>query len=462
MKYVYILHFYIERDDFLNRIDNRACDELRQIKITKNYTKYAEGSVLIEVGETKVLCNASIEEKVPPFLKNTGSGWITAEYSMLPRATQTRKIRESSRGKIEGRTQEIQRLIGRALRSVIDLKKLGERTIWIDCDVIQADGGTRTAAITGAFIALADAVLALYNQKKIKKMPIKSFIAATSVGIYEGQKILDLCYEEDSKAQVDMNIIMTDKLEFVELQGTAEGFPFKRHELNELIDLGQKGNLELINKQKEVLKELLDILKPKTEVVVATSNAHKLSEIGKILSDFDVKILSMKSVGLSNLEIVEDGETFEENAFIKAREVAKRTGKITIADDSGLCVDALGGSPGIYSARFSGENANDEKNNNKLLKLMDMVKGKNRTAKFVSAIGVVFPNGEEFSVRGECFGKIGYEKVGSNGFGYDPLFIVDGMDKTFAQLSSDEKNKISHRSKSLEKMREEFKKRLKK
>lgn len=448
---------------FLSRFDGRKNDELRSVKITRNYTKYAEGSVLIEVGETKVLCNASVEEKVPPFLKGSGKGWITAEYSMLPRSTHFRKIRESSRGKIDGRTQEIQRLIGRALRSVIDLGSLGERTIWVDCDVIQADGGTRTASITGAFVAVADALYKLYKKGSIKRIPLNSFVAATSVGIQDGEMILDLCYEEDSKAHVDMNVIMTREGEFIEVQGTGEEKPFKREELNGLLDLAQKGNNELIETQKEALRDIEYLIRGgDLKVVVATSNAHKLEEIGKILENFDATILSMKDVDLSGLEIEENGSTFEENALIKAREVQKRTGMITIADDSGLMVEALDGAPGIYSARFSGEGANDQKNNEKLLEMMADVKPEKRKARFVSSIAIVFPDGDEFTVRGECHGTIGYEPKGENGFGYDPLFIVrEKNDKTFGELSSDEKNAISHRSRSLQKMRREFEKRFK-
>lgn len=445
----------------MSRLENRKNDELREIKITRDYTKYAEGSVLIEMGETKVICTASIEDKVPPFLKNSGSGWITAEYSMLPRSTHQRKVRESSRGKVEGRTQEIQRLIGRALRSVINLKALGEKTIWIDCDVIQADGGTRTASITGAFVAMADALHKLYKSKAINKMPITSFVSAVSVGIVNGENVLDLCYEEDSSAQVDMNIIMTNKGEFVELQGTAEGFPFKKDQLQDLIDLGEKGNEMLIDAQKRSLGEIANlILGEKSQVVIATSNAHKLEEIGTILKGFQVEILSMKDVNLHGLEIEENGTTFEENALIKAREVMKRTGKIAIADDSGLMVDAIGGKPGIYSARFAGENATDKDNNEKLLKMMNNFNMSKRTARFVSSIAVVFPSGEEFAVRGTCEGKIGFEEKGSNGFGYDPLFIVDKYNKTFGELPSEVKNRISHRSRSLEKMKEEFERRF--
>lgn len=236
------------------RIDGRRNDQVRPTKITRNYTKYAEGSVYIEVGDTKVLCNVSIEDKVPPFLKGSGEGWITAEYNMLPRSTGTRKVRDIARLKIDGRTMEIQRLIGRALRSVVDLKALGEKTLWIDCDVIQADGGTRTTSITGAFVAMVDAVNKLHKEKPFKVYPIRSFVAATSIGIVNGEKIIDLCYEEDSNAKVDMNIIGTHEGEFVEVQGTGEETPMTRSELNELLDLGEKGLKQMIEIQKSALK----------------------------------------------------------------------------------------------------------------------------------------------------------------------------------------------------------------
>ena len=236
------------------RIDGRKNDQVRHTKVTRNYIKHAEGSVLIEVGDTKVICTASIEDKVPPFLKGTGEGWITAEYNMLPRSTATRKVREIARLKLDGRTMEIQRLIGRALRSVVDLKALGEKTIWIDCDVIQADGGTRTTSITGAFIALVDAVNKIHKQKSFKVYPIRKFVCATSVGIVGEEKLLDLCYEEDSNAKVDMNIIGTDDGQFVEIQGTGEEAPFTRSELNEILDLGEKGIKQMIQLQKDCLK----------------------------------------------------------------------------------------------------------------------------------------------------------------------------------------------------------------
>ena len=237
------------------RPDGRKFDELRDIKITRNYLKSAEGSVLIEMGDTKVICAASIENKVPPFLRDMNKGWVTGEYAMLPRATDTRTVRESARGKIGGRTHEIQRLIGRSMRSVVDLDALGERTIWIDCDVIQADGGTRTASITGAFVAMKDAVSYAMENHLIEVQPVKDYLAAVSVGIIDGEVRLDLPYEEDSKAEVDMNIVMTGAGKFIEVQGTAETNPFGSDHLQEMLGLAESGIQKIIEIQKEVLGE---------------------------------------------------------------------------------------------------------------------------------------------------------------------------------------------------------------
>lgn len=247
----------------MDRIDGRGHEELRRVKITRNYIKHAEGSVLIEMGDTKVICTASIEDRVPPFLKGTGRGWITGEYGMLPRSTEVRKIRESIRGKVDGRTMEIQRLIGRALRSVVNLNELGESTIYIDCDVIQADGGTRTASITGAFVALVDAMNVMHEQGKLKKIPIRSYVAAVSIGVKDGEVLLDLNYVEDSSCQVDMNIVMTELGELVEIQGTGEEKPFTKNELEQMLAVGERGIMELILYQKECLGSLGQIIKEK-------------------------------------------------------------------------------------------------------------------------------------------------------------------------------------------------------
>ncbi len=236
----------------MRRMDGRACNEKRRVKMIRGFQKYPAGSVWIEMGNTKVICAATVEDRVPFFLKGTGTGWIAAEYSLLPSATSTRTQREVMKGRATGRTQEIQRLIGRALRSVVDLKALGERTVHIDCDVVQADGGTRTAAITGAFVALVEACETFYRKGNV--FPVKDFLAAVSVGISDaGEPILDLCYEEDSHAIVDMNVVMTGCGEFVEVQGTGEGRPFSRREMDQLLAYGEKGAMELISYQKDVL-----------------------------------------------------------------------------------------------------------------------------------------------------------------------------------------------------------------
>ncbi|MGD8352091.1 MAG: ribonuclease PH [Nitrospirota bacterium] len=232
------------------RVDGRATDELRPLKITRNIVSHAEGSALIEVGGTRIICTASIEDKVPHFLKDTGRGWITAEYAMLPRATHTRSVRESTMGRVGGRTHEIQRLIGRSLRSVVEMTALGERTVWIDCDVMQADGGTRTAAITGGFICLADALRHAFECGMMEKVPIVDCVAAVSVGIVDGRPMLDLCYREDFEAEVDMNVVMTGSGGFVEVQGTAETRAFPRATLEELLNLAEGGIAKLVEAQR--------------------------------------------------------------------------------------------------------------------------------------------------------------------------------------------------------------------
>ena len=237
----------------MQRTDGRRPDELRPIAVTRGYTDFAEGSTLYSAGRTRVLVTASVEDKVPDFLRGSGKGWVTAEYSMLPRATETRTPREAAKGRQSGRTQEIQRLIGRSLRSICDLRALGERTVWLDCDVLQADGGTRTASISGAYLALADAVGLLLERGKLKESPLREEVAAVSVGVVGGVPCLDLCYTEDSTAQVDLNLVMTASGGFVELQGTAEGMPFRPEELDAMIALGRSGIEEIVALQRRTL-----------------------------------------------------------------------------------------------------------------------------------------------------------------------------------------------------------------
>jgi ribonuclease PH len=245
------------------RSDQRPANQLRDTIITPNYTMHAEGSVLISAGHTKVICTASVEDRVPPFLRNTGKGWVTAEYGMLPRATSTRMQREASSGKVGGRTQEIQRLIGRSLRSITNLPALGERTIWVDCDVIQADGGTRTASITGAFVALALALEKMRERDVVRIIPLLDYVAAISVGIVDGEPLLDLAYDDDSRADVDMNIVKTGDGRFIEVQGTAEADPFGREALNALLDLADQGIRQLIEKQRAIVGHLVKFPEPK-------------------------------------------------------------------------------------------------------------------------------------------------------------------------------------------------------
>ena len=429
------------------REDGRKFDEERKIKITKNVNIYAEGSVLIEIGNTKVLCTASVSDKVPPFLRGTGKGWLTAEYSMLPRATNERNSRESAKGKLSGRTVEIQRLIGRALRASIDLEKLGERLITIDCDVLQADGGTRTTSITGGYIALALAIKKLLADEVIEENPLISNVAAISVGKLNSDLIVDLKYSEDSAAEVDMNVIMNKKGEFIEVQGTGEESTFTRKELNALLDLAENSINRIIALQDEIINQ------EPLKIFLATGNQHKIEEIKDIFSNIEnVEILSIRD-GIEIPEVEEDGETFEANSQKKARLISSYLNMIAIADDSGLCVDALDGEPGVYSARYSG--TGDDLENNKLL-IRNLQGKENRAAKFVSVISLAKPNGEIYSFRGEIEGKIIDEAKGSTGFGYDPYFYVEQYQKTLAELP-ELKNKISHRAKALEKLKEELK-----
>lgn len=251
------------------RIDGRELDELRPVKITRHYNKYAEGSALIEVGDTRVVCTASIDDKVPPFRKGSGKGWVTAEYGMIPRATEVRTVREAAKGRQGGRTLEIQRLIGRSLRAVVNLEALGERTLHIDCDVVQADGGTRTASITGAFVAVADACHKLEQAGVLSALPIRDFVGAVSVGIVDGEACLDLCYAEDSSAAVDMNIVMTGGGRYVELQGTGEQATFDRAEMDRLLELGRDGITRLVRYQRTVLGELGERI-----VAITTKGRH--------------------------------------------------------------------------------------------------------------------------------------------------------------------------------------------
>lgn len=437
------------------RHDGRAVQELRPIKIETNVFKHPEGSVVVSFGDTKVICSATLEESVPPFLRETETGWVTAEYSMLPRATNTRNRRESAKGKLSGRTMEIQRLIGRSLRAVIDLKKLGERSIIVDCDVIQADGGTRTASITGGFVALRLAINKMLASGELKEDPVKEHLAAISVGILpDATVVTDLDYQEDSSAAVDMNLVMTETGKFVEIQGTGEEATFDDNELNTLILHGKTGIEELIAYQKEALMDDVEI-EEKT-IVIATRNPGKAKEFEALFAKegYQVKTL-LDYPELPDVE--ETGTTFEENARLKAETIAQLLQQPVLADDSGLAVDALNGMPGIFSARFAGERKSDAANNAKLLHELTDVPDEKRTAHFHCTLVFAAPQKESLVVEADWNGRIGRIPQGENGFGYDPLFIVPGYEKTSAELTSEEKNLISHRGMAVKKLEQVWK-----
>ncbi|MGM0212708.1 ribonuclease PH [Enterococcus sp. AZ109] len=437
------------------RHDGRSLQQLRKVTIETNVFKHPEGSVVISFGDTKVICSATVEESVPPFLRGAGTGWVTAEYSMLPRATNTRNRRESAKGKLSGRTMEIQRLIGRALRAVIDLGKLGERSIVVDCDVTQADGGTRTASITGGFVALRLAINKLLASGELTEDPIKEHLAAISVGILpDGQVVTDLDYVEDSSAAVDMNIVMTESGRFVEIQGTGEEATFDDTELNALILHGKAGIEELISYQKEALHTVDTEQVAEKSVVIATGNPGKVKEFSALFARAGYQIKTLAD--FPNLPDVEEtGKTFEENARLKAETIAQILQQPVLADDSGLAVDALNGMPGIYSARFAGERKSDAANNAKLLHELTEVPDEKRSAHFHCTLVFAAPNKESLVVEADWPGQIARIPQGDNGFGYDPLFFVPEFNKTAAEMTAAEKNEVSHRAqavKALEKV----------
>ena len=430
----------------MERKDGRAFDMPRTHHMITDFVSIAAGSCLIETGGTRVICTASVEEGVPPFLRGKNCGWLTAEYAMLPASTGRRKQRDGL--KKDGRGVEISRLIGRALRQAVDRSCLGERTITIDCDVLEADGGTRTASITGGFVALVCAIDKLIKEGKLKESPITHQIAAISAGVVEGTPCLDLCYVEDSSADTDMNFVMNDAGEFIELQGTGEGAAFSRDKLNRLIDLGESGCRQLMQAQREALGERAQWIGQKQTLVLASNNAHKISELTAMLGH-KYRVISMREAGFTD-EIIENGQTFEENARIKAETVMQATGYLTLADDSGLAVDALGGAPGVHSARYAGEQHSDADNNALLMQNMENIPDEARTARFVSCIAIASPFAPTQVVRGECPGKITRARRGSGTFGYDPYFEYEnGL--TFAEMSSEEKNRVSHRARAMEK-----------
>ena len=413
--------------------------ELRPVKLTRGGLDHAEGSVLVEFGRTRVLCAASVAEEVPRWRRGSGLGWVTAEYAMLPRATNTRGDRESVKGRLGGRTQEISRLVGRSLRACVDYKALGENTIVIDCDVLQADGGTRTAAVTGGYVALADAVAWLRERKRTKGDPLLTSVAAVSVGVVDGEPRLDLCYEEDVAADTDMNVVCTAAGDFVEIQGTAEREPFSRDLLGQLLDLATKGCADLTHSSPKPWPVSADAL------VLATRNEGKLRELARILSSRSSNRLDAFP---GAPDVPETGATFEANALLKARAIAAYTKLPAVADDSGLCVDALNGMPGVLSARWAGQHGDDKANLELVLAQVADVPDARLGARFVCAAALVAPadgDAGEWVVTGEVEGRLIRVPRGSGGFGYDPIFVPDGFDLTTAEMTPEAKDAISHR-----------------
>ena len=429
----------------------RPADELRMVRILPDYTEMAAGSVLICCGRTKVICTASVQDGVPGFLRGKGRGWLTAEYAMLPGSTPQRKARDGV--KKDGRGVEIQRLIGRSLRAACDLTRLGERTVYIDCDVIQADGGTRTASITGAFAALCIAVDRLMQEGALVDSPIIRQVAAVSAGVIDDVCTLDLEYAQDSRAQVDMNIVMTrdgaGNLGFVEVQGTGEGRCYTRQELDRLLALGEKGCLELMQAQLDALGSRAGVICKKPQLALASNNFGKLKELKQLLGGrFDVR--SMREMDVE-LDVDENGETFEENALIKAKALMDVCHCATLADDSGLCVEQLGGRPGVHSARYCGVHGDDEANNQLLLKELSDKPAPHR-AHYGAAVALCRPGREPIVVYGRCDGEIIHEYRGDGGFGYDPLFLSDDLGVTFAEADPEAKNGVSHRARAIAKL----------
>ncbi|MHC1786521.1 MAG: ribonuclease PH [Christensenellales bacterium] len=430
----------------MQRLDGRTEQEMRAVTLEPGFVRTAAGSCLISFGGTRVLCTASVEEGVPPFLKNRGMGWLTAEYAMLPASTGSRKQRDGV--KKDGRGVEIGRLIGRSLRQALDMTRLGERSITIDCDVIEADGGTRTAAITGGFVALCLAIDHLIRQGTLKESPIIHQVAAVSCGIVAGIPLLDLCYREDSMADTDMNLVMNEAFRFIELQGTGEGRAFSAEELGRMLSLAHAGIQALFVRQAAALGQAAYVIGQPQTLVLASNNGHKLRELSGMLGD-RYRLLSMREAGFTG-EIEEDGATFKENAIKKAEAVCQATGYAALADDSGLVVEALDGAPGVLSARYAGLHGDDQANNELLIRNLQAVPDPRR-AVFVSAIALASPFLPTRVFEGVCPGEITREPRGTGGFGYDPYFEYEGG-KTFGEMSDDEKAQVSHRARAMAKL----------
>ena len=424
------------------RPSGRGADELRPVSLEPGVAKHAEGSCLVKFGETHVLCAATIEDKPPSFLRGTGLGWVTAEYGMLPRATHSRTRREAKVGQQTGRSQEIQRLIGRSLRIVADRVALGERQIVIDCDVLQADGGTRTAAITGGYVALYQAAQKLLDAKDVKHLPMDGEVAAISCGVYRGQPVLDLDYAEDSDCEADANFVITGDGRLVEVQATAEGRGLQRRRAAGNARAREKGDQRAdrgATRGSGALMSAPRRLSSGGKLVVASHNPGKLREIGDLLAPYGLEAVSAAALGLPEPEETET--TFIGNARLKAHAAATAAELPALSDDSGLSVDALGGDPGIYSARWAGPEKDFAAAMRIVWDKLDAAgAAEPRRARFVCALCLAWPDGADAVFEGVVEGRLVWPPRGDLGFGYDPMFVADDIaasdgDHTFGEIA---------------------------
>ncbi|MGX0999082.1 ribonuclease PH/non-canonical purine NTP pyrophosphatase (RdgB/HAM1 family) [Bradyrhizobium diazoefficiens] len=446
------------------RPSRRAPDELRPVTLERGVVKYAEGSCLVKFGDTHVLVTATLEDRLPPWLKGQGRGWVTAEYGMLPRATSERTRREASAGKQSGRTVEIQRLIGRSLRTIINLEALGERQITVDCDVLQADGGTRTASITGAWVALADCVNWMKARNMVKANVLRDNVAAISCGIYNGTPVLDLDYAEDSEAQTDANFVMTGDGRIIEVQGTAERETVHTRRAPGADGAGPEGYRAprgLAETGRRVVNRPMH-RRITGKLVIATHNPGKLAEMKELLAPYGIEAVSAGELGLSEPD--ETGNDFRSNAAIKAIAAAHASKLPSFADDSGIVVDALDGAPGIYSARWAGPTKDFTAAMTRIERLLQergATAPDKRKAHFVSALCVAWPDDHLEEVEARVDGTLVWPPRGTAGFGYDPMFRPDGHTRTFGEMTSIEKHglpplglALSHRARAFVKLAE--------
>jgi ribonuclease PH len=435
------------------RPDGRADDELRPITFERDYTEMAAGSVLVTFGKTRVLCTASIDESVPRWMKGSGKGWVTAEYSMLPGASPERIDREAAKGKQSGRTVEIQRLIGRALRAACDMKLLGERQVIVDCDVLQADGGTRTASICGGYLALHDALTRLVQNKAIKQHPLHSFVSAISVGICSGVPVLDLPYVEDSTAEVDMNVVVLgqpgEEPKFVRCRAPPRAPRSAAASSTRCSAWPPRAS-----PRSSTCRRCWWPTSPRRacsgdERAAAAGLRDRQPAQGGRDRGHPRGLVELLPRPADVPDVVEDAGTLAGNARLKAAAICAATGLPAVADDTGLFVDALGGEPGVETAYYAGPQATYAENRAKMLQVLDGVD--NRRASFRTIVMVVYPTAASCSVEGVCPGSIATEERGDRGFGFDPLFVPDDGDgRTFSLMTDDEKNAISHRGRAFQ------------